>query len=125
MIGVAKQDEDAAKQKYSFSVKDLRVEVTQGETIQEILRLGAEGDFWELLLKALKDSKKQLKKLLDDDDPDLPAEMYKFERELLKAKVEYIDKLLKLPETLIVWLENPNNIAKDFDPYEKPNLDEE
>ena len=88
-------------------------------TSQEILRLGAQGDFWQLILNALKKNKENLQTTLDGEDlTDLPADQYKLESEILKTKIKYIDKLSKLPESLIVWHENPDNIEKNFDPYE-------
>jgi len=88
-------------------------------TSQEILRLGMDGDFWQLIVSALQDSKENLRNLLDSDDlKDLPADQYKLESEILKSKIKYIDKLSELPKNLIAWHENPDNTEKDFDPYE-------
>lgn len=88
---------------------------------QEVLRQGIKSDFWRLITEALKDSKGYLQKLADNDDlKELPADQYKVENELLKAKRKYLDKLSKLPDDLISWLENPDNKKPDFDPYSKP-----
>ena len=93
-------------------------------TSQEILRLGAQSDFWQLLLDALQRNKENLRNELDSENlTELPADQYKLESELLKAKIKYIDKLLKLPDSLIIWHENPSNKEEDFDPYEKPDLE--
>lgn len=48
---------------------------------------------------------------------DLPAEQYKVQNEVFKSKKEFIDKLIKTPDNIMSWLEEPNNEEKEFDPY--------
>ncbi|MCK5211698.1 hypothetical protein KAJ89_03280 [Candidatus Parcubacteria bacterium] len=91
----------------------------QEATSQEILRLGQDSDFWRLMLVALEKCKENLRNISDSDDfKDLPADRYKLESELSKAKIKYLDKLSNLPGSLIVWMKNPDNKDKDFDPYD-------
>lgn len=94
---------------------------TEKLTKQEILRQGAKGEFWKLIVVALEESKRYLQKLQDDEGmKDLPAEQYKLMNELIKAKKDYLDMLIKTPENIISWLETPDEDKRDFDPYEKP-----
>lgn len=86
----------------------------------EIIKQGAGGEFWKLLVDALHDSKDALRKQQESDDlKELPADQYKVENELLKAKIKYLDKLIGLPDTIVQWLQNPDNSQVEFDPYEK------
>jgi len=51
---------------------------------------------------------------------DLPADQYKLEAELIKAKKSYLEKLKHFPDTLGLWLVDPDQSEKEFDPYLKP-----
>lgn len=87
---------------------------------QEILRQGMESDFWRIIISALEDSKGHLRKEQKGQDlKSLPAEQYKLENELLLAKLEYLDNLADYPNTIIGWLQNPNQKEIDPDPYDK------
>ncbi len=55
----------------------------------------------------------------DDGIRELPADQYKIEMELLKAKEDYLHRLIDLPDTLIAWLQEPDNTIEDFDPFMK------
>ena len=87
---------------------------------QEILQQGQNSDFWQIIVEAMKDSKEHLRNEQDADElRDLPADQYKVENELLKAKIKYLDKLADYPNTIIGWLQNPNSEEpKNFDPYQ-------
>lgn len=75
-------------------------------------------EFWKIISEALRDSKNHLRNEQDADElKDLPADQYKVENELLKAKIKYLDKLANYPDTIIGWLQNPNQEEKDYDPY--------
>lgn len=86
----------------------------------EIARLGKESDFWKLVMQVLE---KSIEKLRGDQDSDelkeIPAEQYKFENELIKAKIQYLKKLMETPDSIISWLQNPDNSSVEFDPYDK------
>lgn len=85
---------------------------------QEILRQGQQSDFWQIIVEALKESKDHLRQQQDADElRDLPADQYKVENELLKAKIKYLDKLADYPNTIIGWLQSPNQEEKNYDPY--------
>lgn len=88
-------------------------------TKQEILRQGQTTQFWQLIIESLRDSKNHLRNEQDSEDlKDLPADQYKVESELIKAKIKYIDKLIEYPNTLIGWLEKPDNEQTEYDPYQ-------
>jgi len=85
----------------------------------EILRQGIPTRFWEIIKETLVESIEHINKQLDEDCSELPPEEYKSKRELLKAKVEFIDTLSKTPENIISWLQEPDDVERDFDPYQK------
>ena len=94
------------------------METKDSKSKQEILRQGMNSEFWKIISEALRDSKNHLRNEQDADElKDLPADQYKVENELLKAKIKYLDKLANYPDTIIGWLQNPNQEEKDYDPY--------
>lgn len=94
------------------------------KTKQEILKNGASGEFWQIIKANLDENIKDLREQQNDEDfRTLPAEAYKLENELLKAKIEYFEKLKTIPEDLISWLEEPGNTVENFDPYLKTDVD--
>ena len=90
------------------------------KSMQEILSQGMKSDFWNILVQALNDNKEDLRnKRGDKKFRDLPPELYKLESELLEARIEYIDNMLDLPNSVISWLKSPDQSKADFDPYSK------
>ena len=91
------------------------------DNAKEILRSGQNTEFWKLLCDALDESIAHLQTEQDGEDiKELPAEQYKVEAELLKAKRKYLSHLKNLPETLIAYITPPaGNTEKpeNFDPY--------
>ena len=88
------------------------------ENIKEILSQGIATEFWSILLQALDESIIHLQKEQDSDDMrDLPAEQYKVEAEILKAKRANLHKLKDLPTSIIAWLIQPDQSEPNFDPY--------
>lgn len=89
------------------------------ETKQEILKQGMKGDFWKIIVDALEDSITNLRKTQDGESlKGLPADQYKVENELLKAKIKYSQKLQNMPKDLVSWYENPDQKKEGYDPYE-------
>jgi hypothetical protein len=87
----------------------------------EIIRLGKQSEFWKLLLQALEKSIKKLEADRDGEDlKELPNDQYKVENELIKAKIQYLKKLMETPDSIVSWLQDPDNSSVEFDPYEKP-----
>ena len=85
---------------------------------QEILKQGQSSDFWQIITEFIKESKDHLRREQDADELRyLPADQYKVENELIKAKIKYLDKLADYPNTIIGWLQNPNTEETNFDPY--------
>ena len=85
---------------------------------QAILQQGQQSDFWRIIVEALKDSKEHLRNEQDSDElKGYPADQYKIESELLRAKIKYLDKLADYPNTIISSLQNPNPEEKEWDPY--------
>ena len=91
------------------------------EAIQETLKQGKLTEFWNIIEQALDDSIKHLQYMQDGEEiKDLPADQYKLEAELIKAKKSYLEKLKHFPDTLGLWLVDPDQSEKEFDPYLKP-----
>ena len=87
---------------------------------QEILKQGQLSEFWQIVCQFVRESKEHLRQEQESDGlRDLPADQYKVESELLKAKIKYLDKLTDYPNTIIGWLQNPNtDEPKNWDPYQ-------
>lgn len=97
----------------------MRKNTKDSESKIEILRRGAASEFWDLLCEALDESIEHLQKLSDGDEVgDLPADKYKLQMELLKAKKYYLKRLKEYPAILINQMNNPDFDEKSFDPYE-------
>lgn len=86
--------------------------------IQAILDSGVKGDFWQIILAVIEESRQHLQTYSDSDKlKDLPAEQYKLESELIKAKRKYLTMLQETPDNLVSFLSSPDNRAESFDPY--------
>ena len=91
------------------------------EGYQETLRSGKATEFWSVLQQALRDSIEHIQSQLDGEDiADLSPEQYKVQVEILKGRKKDLQKLLELPDTLIVWLESPDQTQPNLDPYNQP-----
>ena len=92
----------------------------ESQSKQEILRQGQQGDFWQIIVGYLKESKEHLRNEQKGENmKSLPAEEYKLQNELLLARLEYLDRLSNYPNTIIGWLQNPDNETINHDPYEQ------
>ena len=88
------------------------------ESVKETLLQGQSSEFWLLVLQSLEQSIARLEGERDGEDiKDLPAEQYKVESELLKAKISYLKHLKEIPATIIQWLQQPDQSIPNFDPY--------
>lgn len=88
------------------------------ESIQENLRQGEATEFWQLILQGIDDSIEYLQNLRDGEDiNDLPADEYKITAELLKAKIANMKKMKDFPQSLITYLDSPDQREGNFDPY--------
>lgn len=91
------------------------------EDIKEIIRQGERTEFWALIVQALQESKEAIQREQDGEDiAELPADQYKLKNELYKAKKDYLETLMRTPQNIISWLQEPSNENKEFDPYSKP-----
>ena len=83
------------------------------KSIQEILKAGANSEFWKILCQRLVDSIEAIQSQLDNNDGDLPAEEYKIRHEVLrKQKIDRMD-ILSMPEDLVKELDNPEFFKQD------------
>lgn len=102
----------------------INVDPKRIEDVKALLKTGQTTEFWKLICEALDDSIKHLQREQDGEDiKDLPAEQYKLEVELLKAKRKYLEHLKGLPETLIAHITQPAaNLEEEDnpDPYYSP-----
>ena len=89
------------------------------EVIKQVIETGVSSDFWKLLVQVLEESIEHIQKKRDSEDiKDLPAEQYKTENELLKAKIKYLKNLINSPADLVSWIESPDSRTPEWDPYE-------
>ena len=89
----------------------------------EILRTGKQGEFWGIICELLDESITRLQSVEDHADfIELPAEQYKLQSQLLKAKRKYLEQLKGYPDLLIAELGKPDSEDINFDPY--PTADE-
>lgn len=90
----------------------------QKENIKEILAQGQTTEFWLLIGEALDQSIQRLERERDGADlKELPADQYKLEDQLLKAKIHYLKHLKDLPATIGKWIEQPDQTQPNLDPY--------
>jgi len=88
------------------------------ESSQEILRQGKQTEFWRLIVEAIEESKKNIQAQQDGADiSTLPADQYKHQNEIFKAKKHFLDMLINTPDNIISWLQDPDNSERNFDPY--------
>lgn len=88
---------------------------------EQVLKEGMKTPFWELILETIKESKDAIQSAQDGKDiNDLPADEYKIQNEVFKAKKKFLDQLAVTPDNLISWLQHPDNKQKNFDPYAEP-----
>jgi len=94
------------------------------EDVKELLKVGQTTEFWILICEALDDSIEHLQSEQDGEEvKDLPAEQYKLEVELLKAKRKYLKHLKNLPNGIIAYITQPEvNLEENenSDPYYTP-----
>lgn len=93
---------------------------TDENNAKGILEEGKKSEFWKLVLQSIAESKEFIQSEQDSEDlKDLPAENYKLQNELFKAKKQFLDSLAKTPDNIISWLQKPSSERQEFDPYDK------
>lgn len=93
--------------------------MNDSQSQQEILKQGQLSEFWQIIVQFIRESKEHLRQEQRSQDlKNLPAEQYKLENELILSKLEYLDKLTDYPNTIIGWLQNPDNEDRNYDPYQ-------
>ena len=93
--------------------------MNDSQSQQEILKQGQLSEFWQIIVQFVRESKEHLRQEQRSQDlKNLPAEQYKLENELILSKLEYLDKLTDYPNTIIGWLQNPDNEDRNYDPYQ-------
>lgn len=90
----------------------------QAENVKETMSEGQSTEFWVLIMQALDQSIARLEGERDGQEiKELPADQYKMESELLKAKIHYLKHLKELPSTIMAWTQQPDQSTPSFDPY--------
>lgn len=98
----------------------MAIDPQDADSTREILSQGQATPFWRVIQEAVDDSIAHLSKREDSEElRDLPAEQYKLESELLKAKRKYLQHLKELPKKIIEYLAEPpeNRNTGNDDPY--------
>lgn len=93
--------------------------------IQGILNEGKSSEFWGIIVEALDQSIVALQAEHDTDEfKNLPADQYKLESELIRAKKQFLNTLKATPDNIVSWLSSPERKNENFDPYHRsPNTD--
>ena len=88
------------------------------ETIQAVMNEGMKGDFWKLIreyldikIEVVRNEKK------GSDLRLLPAEEYKVSNEIMNSREQNFEDLKDIPETIIRYVESPDQTEPEFDPY--------
>jgi hypothetical protein len=88
------------------------------KTIEETVRFGMASDFWEIIVDSLKDKILELAQEQSDQAyRQLPAIEYKVQSELLFSKIDFLKELQKLPETIIIELQDSAVEKDNHDPF--------
>lgn len=88
--------------------------------IQGVLQVGKTSEFWQVICEAIEQSREHLQTYQDSEEfKDLPADKYKLESELIRAKRQFLNTLKETPDNIISWLSTPDNKIENFDPYFK------
>lgn len=92
--------------------------------IRAILLAGQATDFWDVLCQVIDiNIERQDAQINDEDIMDLDPVEYKTTMEILKGRKRDLIKLKKIPETLILDMEDPDQSQPDLDPYDKTDLE--
>ncbi len=93
---------------------------SEESTVKATLEEGKKSKFWQYITRALEESKAFIQAQQDSEDlKELSPEIYKLQNELFKAKKVFLDHLIKTPDNIISWLQQPSNERQEFDPYDK------
>ena len=88
-------------------------------TTQEVLRMGAESDFWQVMMEGINNMIENLH--IDHNSnsklKDLPADQYKLENEIYLQKVANLKELQQLPNAIIVSMNDSPDDPVNHDPY--------
>lgn len=84
------------------------------KAIQEVLKQGADGQFWEIICQDLQETIDATQQVLDSGQfSDLEASEYKIKIEVLRQQKEDRLFILKLPENLVNDLDDPDFFARN------------
>lgn len=87
-------------------------------SVKTILEQGKTMEFWAIIVKSLADNIADLRAQQKSSKiRKLPAQEYKLQNELLFEKIKYCQELQKLPDNLIVILEETPSEVENLDPY--------
>ena len=89
---------------------------TKKEEIKRILKDGLTNEFWVLICQAINKDIEMLRNV-PNGFADLPAEQYKFESELVREKINYLEALRAKPNEIINDLTEPDQSRPEHDPY--------
>lgn len=89
--------------------------------IQDILKHGAKGEFWDIIKQRLEWMLNNLQSHIDFEDMSkTPADEYKIRMEVLKEGKSQLKALLDMPESIVKELGDPDEEPEDNEVYETP-----
>lgn len=104
-------------------MKDLDIhDPDQAKNIQEILKQGAQGEFWKILTQRLQEAIDGLQGQLESDMSGFVADEYKIRTEVIKKQLQDRKEIMTLPQDLANELDNPEFFVQDREEevYEEP-----
>ena len=98
--------------------KQVQIDGDENMSMAQILREGANTEFWDVICKALDESMDVGLSNLSQDISRLPASEYKITNEINKSKVKFLHALKDLPNSYAEFLEKPaEDKPASYDPY--------
>src|SRR3990167_510212 len=87
-------------------------------SIQAIMAEGLKSDFWRLIVQYLSEKTRSVEAAQNSDSfKDLPADQYKVENEIYRARKEIYEKMKDLPAIISSDVEQPDQSSPNLDPY--------
>lgn len=94
--------------------------------IQDVLRQGAEGEFWQVICQRLQEHIDSVQTQLDSSElENLPAAEYKTLNEVLKSKKRDRIGIIDMPEVLVRELDSPDFFERKRDEEVYEELEEQ
>lgn len=89
--------------------------------IVALLKAEVSNDFWQILVQALQENITDVEQRLEAEDlSGKDPVTYKHVMEMLRLRKKYLLKLVQLPDTVMSYLDMPEETLDSFDAYDDP-----